>query len=202
MTRPSLTNLRPRERLLASGCALVVLVVLLDHVVLRPWMAHMATVRAEIAQMEVDLKTREQLLLRRYEVLDELSRYQRYVSKPALDEELHTAELVTEVQDLAAKSHVTLKVKPLPAEDHGSGRRFTLELSFACTVEEWLDFLYQLDTSPSLFETLRGALAIEPDHHEQLIGSLRIASTLPMPVEPSTATMKEDRANARTPSAP
>ena len=42
---PKLPQLKPRERLLATGSGVVLLMVLLDRLVLNPWLRHAQTVR-------------------------------------------------------------------------------------------------------------------------------------------------------------
>ena len=173
---PSLPKLKPRERLLAMGSGVVVLMVVLDRLVLNPWLRHAQTVRREVAQMEQSLSHYSRLLARKEHVLAQHERYQRYLRSP-LPDELQMAGLLKEVEALAEKTQVQLgEVKPLPPEGEGASRRFSLDVSFECTLEQWVDFLIELESSPSLFQIVRSTLATQQDVPDRLKGSLRVVS--------------------------
>ena len=89
---PRFAQLRPRERLLAVGSGVVLLIVLLDRLVLSPWSRHAHTVRQEIHDMERALQTHQRLLARKERVFEELKRYQQYLQPPIADE-LQVAEI-------------------------------------------------------------------------------------------------------------
>jgi Tfp pilus assembly protein PilO len=176
MTLPRLPDLQPRERLLAIGSGIALLVVLLDRLVLSPWMRHAQAIRQDIRHMEEELLSHERLLARKDRLLVELQRHQRYLH-PAVADDLQTAALLKEIEQLAGQSHVTIdEIKPLPSEADEISRRYALDVRFACAPEEWADFVYRLETSPSLFEVQRATLARQEDTPDQLAGSLRVVS--------------------------
>jgi hypothetical protein len=173
---PRLPELQPRERLLAIGSGIVLLVVLLDRLVLSPWMRHAQVIRQDIRRMEEELLSHERLLARKDRLLAELQRHQRYLH-PAVADDLQTAALLKEIEALAGQSHVTLEeIKPLPTEADALSRRYALDIRFECTPEEWAEFVYRLETSTSLFEVLRASLARQDDTPDRLGGSLRVVS--------------------------
>ncbi len=174
---PALPQLKPRERLLAAGSGILLVVVLLDRVVLGPWAHHAQTVRQEIHRMETGLQQHRRLLARRERVFAELARYQRYL-QPAVADELQMAALLKEIQQVAGDSHVTIaEIKPIGTEADEYAKRYTLEVRFACSLEEWVDFVYQIQSSPSLYAVARAGLSTKGETPDRLEGYLRVVST-------------------------
>ncbi len=181
---PKLPILKPRERLLATGSGVVLLMVVLDRLVLNPWLRHAQTVYQEIHRMEQSLTHYSRLLSRKDYVLTQRERYQRYLRSP-LPDELQMAGLLKEIEGLAERSGVQLaEIKPLPPEGDETTRRYSLDLQFECTLEAWADLIVEIEVSPSLFKILRATLAKQEDVPDRLKGTLRVASTTLRPKLP------------------
>ena len=136
--------------------------------------------------MEQSLNHYNRLLSRKDYVLAQRERYQRYLRSP-LPDELQMASLLREVEGLADRSRLLLgEIKPLPPEGDDAIRRYALDVQFECTLEEWVDFLIELEGSPSLFQVVRSTLATQEDTPDRLKGSLRVMSAAlrPTPTEP------------------
>ena len=109
-------------------------------------------------------------------VLAQRERYQRYLRSP-LPDELQIAGLLKEIEELAERSRIHVaEVKPLPPEGDESTRRYSLDVQFDCTLEEWVDFIIEVEASPSLFQIVRSTLAMQEDVPDRLKGSLRVVS--------------------------
>ena len=194
LTLPKLPQLKPRERLLATGSGVVLLMVLLDRLVLNPWLHHAQTVRQEIHRMEQSLNHYNRLLSRKDYVLAQRERYQRYLRSP-LPDELQMATLLKEVEGLADRSRLLLgEIKPLPPEGDDALRRYSLDVQFECTLEAWVDFLIELEGSPALFQIVRASLATQEETPDRLKGSVRVMSAAlrPKPPQPH-AELEESR---------
>ena len=173
---PQLPQLRPRERLLAVGCGVMLLVVALDRLVLAPWSRHARTIRQDIRQMEDALQQHRRLLARKDQVAAEHERYQRYLQLPVADD-LQTAALLKEHEELAGASHVKLiEIKPLGIETSETLKRYTLEVRFTGLLDEWIELVFRIETSPSLYDIVRATLAVSESGPGQLDGSLRVMS--------------------------
>ncbi len=176
MKLPKLPQLQPRERLLGIGAAVVLLVVLLDRCVLAPWIKHSRAIRQEIGHMEEALQNYERLLSRKEPILAEFARARQYL-KPAVADDLQMAALLKEIQGLAEQSQVVVKeIKPLGVESDEIEKRYSLEVRFQCTLEEWLQFVYDLETSPSLYRVMRAGLSMPAEAPDRLDGVLRVMS--------------------------
>jgi Tfp pilus assembly protein PilO len=189
VTLPKLPQLKPRERLFAVAGAVALVIVVMDRLVLNPWLQHANTVRQETRRMEQSLNHYSRLLTRKGYVLAQRERYQRYLRTP-LPDELHMAGLLKEMEALAEHSGVNLiEVKPLPPEGDAATRRFSLDVQFDCTLEEWADFLIEIESSPSLFQIVRANLSAQDETPDRLKGSLRVANAALRlkPAEPRSA---------------
>ena len=175
---PPLPQLQPRERLLALGGGIMLLVVLLDRLVLSAWIHHARIVRQDIQQMEESYLSRERLLARKERILTELARHQRYL-RPPIAEDLETAALLREIEEIASQSHIIVgEVKPLAVESTDTTAKYALELKFECTPEEWVELVYRIETAPSLFEVIKASLSTKEDKPDQLEGFLRVVSVV------------------------
>jgi len=83
------------------------------------------------------------------------------------------------VEDLAGQSHVTRgEIKPIGVETDAGAKHYTLEVRFQCTLDEWVEFVYRLETAPALYHVVRGGLSTNPNHEhtDRLEGYLRVIS--------------------------
>jgi hypothetical protein len=193
---PSMPQLKPRERLIAFGAAAILLVVAVDRLVMAPWLRHADNVRQEIVRMERSLEDYRRLLSRREHILSQFEAYRAYM-QAALPDELQMAALLKEVEGLAAETHVAVgEIKPLAAESDSLTKRYTLDVLFECTLEEWVDFVIRVESSPSLFSVSRASLAVSEDAPDKLRGTLRLVSTAMRIGEPS-ARQRQDTYAAR-----
>lgn len=194
---PRLTELKPRERLLAALSGVVLLMVALDRLVLGPWWRHTQAIRQEIRQMEEALQTHRRLIARGPKVFAELEGYRRYFRPPIADD-LQMAALLQEIEEIAKASRLLVsEVKPLATETTGElTRRHALDVRFECTTEECVDFLFRIETSPSLFEIVRASLAVNPETQDRLQGSLRVATSTVAPKTMASPSANDQRQQA------
>ena len=173
---PKISQLLPRERLLAVGCGVVLLVVMLDQVVIRPWTKHAKTIRQEITRMEESLQVQQRLLARRDRIVAELGQYERY-RRSLVADDLQMGALLKEIEGFATRSEVELtEIKPLAVESDAASHRYPLEFRFRCTTEQWVDLVYQIETSPSLFEIVRAGMSLDDEEPDRLDAYLRLVS--------------------------
>ena len=173
---PKMPNLRPRERLMAAGAALIVLAVVFDRLVFSAYLKHAQAVRRDSQRLEQTLKHYSRLMQRKPQVDAQLTAYQRYLRAPIADE-LQMAMLLKEVEGLAGETGVTLgEVKPLPPQSEANSTLYTLDIQVECTLEAWVDFVTRVETSPSLYQIQRATLAVSEELPDRLAASLRVVS--------------------------
>ena len=179
MKLPKLPELKPRERLLATGSGLVLCAVLLDQLVLSPWLQSARNVREESQRVEHALETHARLLERKDTVLAAYERYRRYI-RPPIANDLQMAMLLREVEDLAQASQVVVgQIKPSAVEETDLEKRYSLDVQFVCTMEQWVGFIHRVESSTSLYEVTRASLSRQEDVPSQLDGFLRLVSATP-----------------------
>ena len=131
--------------------------------------------------MTQTLQSHGRLLTREARVLADLEAYRPYF-RSAIADDLQMAALLNELEKMAQESRVLLKeVKPLAPETTESTKRYTLEVRFACTMEEWVDFIYRIETSPSLYQVVRASLTKQQEIEDRLAGYVRVVSSAVVP---------------------
>lgn len=177
MKFPTLAQMGPRERLLAACAGVIVLGMLMDRLVLNPWLRHGATMQREVLEMEAQLRAYGRLMARKQAVYTELEPMQRYI-QPAVTDDLKMASLLEEIESVAGDSGVTLgEIKPLRTEPQAGATRYILDVRFTCDLTEWVDFISRLEDSTSLFAVQQAGLSVAPETPDQLQGFLRVSNT-------------------------
>ena len=173
---PSLSSLSRRERLLAMAGALILSVMALDRGVLGPWLRHTRTIHQEIQRLEAMIRNDRELSRRKPKILEQAQTYQEYLSlTPSPEPDM--ASLLREIETLGSRSGVSLgRVKPLEETTEGLPQRFAIEVEYKGSLQEWVHFVYLLQTSRSLFEVERATVARMQEGSSQVQGSLRLTS--------------------------
>jgi Tfp pilus assembly protein PilO len=193
---PKLSELQPRERLLAACSGVVLLVVLLDRLVLSPWLHHAHTVREEARQMESALQKYQRLLSRKDQVLADLEAHRRYLH-PRVEDELAIASLLQELEGIAQTHGVKLsEIKPQPTVQGELATRYTLDVRFECQMEEWVDFIFGIETSNAPFGIAQAALSVSDETPDRLEGYVRVVSVAAATGEPAAGASAPGRISA------
>ena len=178
MKFPKIT-LKPRERLLAVCAGLVLMVIVLDRAVIHPWLVHGRKVRQDTKQMETALHAYARLLERKDGVLSRRERYQRCF-RPEIAEDLQKAAFINEIEELAGEAEVVLgDIKSSEIEGESTIKQFVFDVQFECSLEQWVDFIYEVETSASLYEIARAGLSMPEEGADRLEGYVRLVSAVP-----------------------
>lgn len=189
MKFPAFTQWQPRERLFALCAAVIVLGLLMDRVVLTPWLRHASTVRREVREMETALRRYGRLLARKDSVFLELEPLQRYIQQPAMTDELRMAALLQEIERAAISSGVKLEeIKPLRTEPEQELTRYVLDVRFQCRLEDWVAFIHTLESSDAILTVQQAGLSVQSEAPDQLQAYLRVASVAFVPAQPPAGT--------------
>mgnify|MGYP001609429659 CR=1 FL=1 len=149
---PDFSKWPARQRILALAAAGVLALVSMDRLAIGSWGKHMASLREQTRNLELDLSRQYKLLVRELPVLAEQIRYQEYL-RPGAPRELQIATLLKEIRDLAQQSLVSIEeVKPLPGTEEALVLTYAFEVHSKSTLQQWVNFLYLIENSPTLFE--------------------------------------------------
>ncbi|MBI4355998.1 MAG: hypothetical protein HY597_06100 [Candidatus Omnitrophica bacterium] len=194
LPKPQFAKWTRRERLAAAVGAIAVAIVLMDRLVIAPWWHHAQEISQKIGQKEEAMAQQHRLLSREAFVLARLDQYRSYL-RPAGAEELDMAAMLKEIDALAQESQVSLgEVKPLPSDANDLYREYALEVHGDCSLQQWVHFVYLLESSRSLFTIEQAGLEASKDTPGRLQGSLRLTS-MAMLADPTQAA-KEKAAHA------
>ena len=163
-----------RERILAIVGVGIFLVMTLDRIVLGPLLRQTHKTRQEIQSLERILRNHYQILQRKDSVLADLKRHEGYLT-PGGSPETEVARFLKEVEAVAQKSQVSLAdIKSLPPVGNALYDQYVLGLNCEATLKQWLEFVYLLEHSSSLFEVESGTLTLKEKDVDLLKGKLRI----------------------------
>ena len=174
-TLPTFSSLSRRERLLAFGGALVMCVVVLDRLVLGPWWRHTHHVRQEIARLEKTIRRERQLLERKPQILAEAEAYREHLQADGAAGASDMASLLREIETLGTQSGISLgEVKPAEGAANDVYQEYAVDVQYQGSLDQWLRFVYLLQTSKTLFILERAAVSLTEEGSDLLQGSLRV----------------------------
>ena len=181
-TLPDVSKLSRKERLYAVGCGLAVALLVLDRFVLTPWWQHTRHVREEIRRIERSMNTFQQMLDRHPQIAAEVDAYRAYLSEQGT-EASDMAAVLREIEQLGQESGLTLAgVKPQPGLITERYQDYAVEVQYRGTMEQWLHFVYLLQTSKLLFEIERSTVTLKGEEEEEVLeGALRVTGRVQAP---------------------
>ena len=172
----NLASLSRRERLLVAGSVLVLCVVALDQLVLGPWWRHITKIRRDITRLESSIGGYHELLRRSPQIQGEIESYTEYL-RPVDAEQPTLATLLREIESLGEQSGISLgEVKPLEGSTNSLYQEFAIQVQYRGSLEQWVHFVYLLQTSKSLFAVERLAVERSGEDPGVLQGSVRLTS--------------------------
>ena len=171
---PDPSKFSGRERLLAAGVAFVFCVLMMDRVVLGPWWGHRNEVRQEILRLENSLRVGQRLLERKPQIMEQMQAYSSYLTE-AGGEQKDMAALLREIETLGKESGLALsEVKPITSQAEGAPQEHVFDVSYTGSLQQWIHFVYLLQSSKTIFQIDRATLGLKEAGSELLSGSLRL----------------------------
>ena len=177
---PKLPKLAARERLLAAGVGMILCALVLDKVILGPWLDHARRVKEEIQSLERTVRTYQQMLERRDRILAQAEVYGSTLEKAGA-QQMDVAELLREIEGFGKESGISLgEVRPATtqAEEGGGPVEYLFDIQTSGTLKQWVHFVYLLQSSGSLFELERVTLSAGGKTPGLLEVSLRVVRRL------------------------
>ena len=173
MKLPSLSEMSARERLLAAGVVFAASIMLLDRVVIGPWLRHVNRVRSDILRLESSLRTYQRLIDRRDQITAEVKAYSEFlVENEDEGETKDTATLIREIESYGKQSGISVsEVRPMPP---GPGGEAGFEVHYTGTFKQWVHFAYLVQNSKTFFQVDRSTLGLTAGG-ELLSGSMRVS---------------------------
>ncbi len=165
---PDFSKWPARQRILALGAAVVLAFVGMDRLAVASWWKQMSSLKEQTRALELELSRQYKLLSREVQVVSQQIQYQEYL-RPGVARELQTATLLKEIRDLAQQSLVSIEeVKPMPGAEEDLVLTYAFEVHSKSTLQQWVNFLYLLEISPTLFQVERVRLTSKEKAQDSL----------------------------------
>ena len=175
---PNPSSWSRRERLIAAGSVFVLTLLVIDRLVLGPWLKHSVTIRQDIRKLEESIRTQRQLLSRWPVIQAEAAAYAEFLDPKSVGA-VDMASLLREIESLGAESGVSLgEVKPLASSSNSLYDQLAIEVHCRGSMEQWVHFMYLLQTSKSLLEIERASVEKSNDDPSVVDGTTRLTSKL------------------------
>lgn len=150
-----LSNLSSRERKIAIACLGVVFTSLLFNLILMPSIDGWVRLSKKIYEEERELLRLEKVLEIKDRVESAYKTYEKQILAKGSDEE-EIADILREIESLSRPIGLRiLNIKPLPIDDQGFYKKYTVQLETEGEMVRIGKFLYRLQTSPKLLEVQR-----------------------------------------------
>ncbi|HTL47662.1 MAG TPA: hypothetical protein VL688_06310 [Verrucomicrobiae bacterium] len=173
---PDFSNIQlsRREKIMILAGALVVSLVAADRLVWSPWRQYGRKLDKSLSELSMQAQGQEMLLSRQASVRAEVAAYKDFIH-PSRSPELEMAEFLREIEELGRQSNVSLpEIKPLPTNASQYFTEFGLEVRFEAGLLDWMKFVYQTESSHSLFVIDKASAARADANSEMLKGSMQI----------------------------
>ncbi len=174
-----LSRMSRRERLLTVGGGLIVSILVMDRLVLGPWWRHMHHVREEIQRLERSITKYQELMVRQPHLVAEAEGYRQYLPDET-GAEPDLASILREIETLGTQSGLVLgEVKPVPGEDNGAYQTYAIEVQYRGSMEQWVQFLYLVESSKALLDIERATVAVKEEQDIKVLeGSVRLTGRI------------------------
>jgi len=150
-----LTNLSKRERILFYLTVTVIFLSLLYNFTLKPLGARWRQLNRQILDKEIGLKRNTRYLQQKDNVRSAYSKYAGYIKRKGSDEE-EIASLLNEVERQARTPGIHIvNIRPKPIKDLNFYKKYILEINCEVTMEECVEFIYNLQKTAQLIRVER-----------------------------------------------
>ncbi len=150
-----LPNFTFREKRIAFITLMVIACCIVFNQFIYPQIIYWKRVNKEIEKLNVDLLKARRALGLKDQVEEKYKNYQEKVLITGSDEE-ETAKLLREIENLSRPIGLyILNMKPLPVEDEGLYKRYSIQLEGDGEIITIAKFLYSIQTSPSFLKVQR-----------------------------------------------
>lgn len=174
MKLPNFSAMSSREKIMISIGIGVLLIVFADRFVVAPWWSYISKIRSETAKLDRLVVQQNQVIDRKDKVMEDVEAF-KDMFREGKSPEIEMASFLREIEMLGRKSNVSLQeIRPLPSLSADLYQEYGLEVNYECNLKEFTNFVYLIETSPSLFVIERASLQIKEEGSDVLEGSLRI----------------------------
>lgn len=145
-----LDNLSRREKAFFYITIAIISLSLFYNFILKPTIIKWRQLNRQVLNKEIELKRNIKYIKQKKEVGNIYQKYTAYI-KRAGTEETEMAALLNEVEKVASTSGIRIaNIRPKPTKDLQFCRKYILELNCEATMQDYIGFIYNLQTSGQL----------------------------------------------------
>lgn len=173
-----LSKLNKREKLVFYGAVLFVGASLIDRIVLGPILHKMALLNERIDVQEDLIRKNARIVAEKDRVQAVSAEFAPYLRAGSSQEE-EVARILEEVEKLARKTSLyVVDMKPMGMTEEAANRKYTVDLNCEAQMEQIVNFMYELENSPTLLVV--ESFSIAPKSKETSIAkcNMRIAHVI------------------------
>ena len=146
-------KLSAREKNIFYVTMSLVLLVVGYHGLWRPMREKFSNLEDEIFSQELKLRKAKVFLRQRDDILEQAKKYPNLEQMDAGTDEEEIARLLNLIEETARKTGVSISdVKPQQVKSDKVSKRYIVELNAESSVEQLIEFVYQLQHSPQLLK--------------------------------------------------
>ncbi|HNX91790.1 MAG TPA: hypothetical protein PKY78_01270 [Candidatus Omnitrophota bacterium] len=169
------SGLSKSEKKIFYIACIIIGVALFDRVIIGP-IAKETTVIGDKISSETNMIKQNVLILRYKDaILDKYVMYGKYFTKKGLTEEEMIAEFLNEIEELAAKSKVSLtNINPVNTEQKGENVLYTLTVECSATMNDFINLIYGIDNTKKLLRVVSFNIAPKDRDSYSVKASIKI----------------------------
>ncbi len=172
-------KLKPREKKILYVVVGLLVVLLGYHGVWNPLNDKIASLDDEIFKMEMRVRKAKILVRQKTDVAEAAKKYTNLDQLNAGTDEEETAKLLSLIEETArAKSCSLSDVKPEPVKADKWIKRFQVDLNVEGSLEQLVNFIYELEHSPQLLKIERVSMSMKEDKSTNLRAQLTVVRTV------------------------
>ena len=144
------TKLSKREKTVLYVTAVVLSVTLADRLIISPIIDSIKNLNVSIADKETEIRKSMRILSYK-EVIDADGKKYGALMQSQKTEDEEITSILKEIESLGSKSGIDLvDMKPAGTEQSGATKKYLINLNCEAEMEEFVDFLYNVETSNKL----------------------------------------------------
>lgn len=179
MIQQFISKLSPQEKKILYAFAVVSILALFDHLLLRPAMSQLKSLDVQIQQDESNIKKDMRFLSYKNRILDEEDHFRFYLVKKGLTEEEIIASFLKKIEILATEADVVLiKVSPTESEQKKGYKKYYAVLECSGQLKNVIHFIHLMDSADELMKTTELNMLPKKGAGDEVTTEIKVAKVI------------------------
>ncbi len=178
------SGLSEKERKIFYVTCVIVALAVFDRVIVGPITKETMVLKEKIDSQTKLIEKNLRILKYKDSILDKYVLYGKYFAKPSMTQEEKIAAYLNEIEEMAKKSNVALiNVNPVSATEQNGYSLYTLTVDCTSTMNDFVDFIYTIDSSKKLIRTITYTIAPKDRETYEVKATLTIVKMIIFPFD-------------------